>query len=37
MKITTTGIKESLKKRSEELERKELNHPYSVDLPLKKL
>lgn len=37
MKITTTGIKNSLKKRAQELERKESNHPYSVDLPMKEL
>lgn len=35
MKITTTGIKKSLKKRSEELERKEYKDYYSVDLPKK--
>ena len=37
MKATTRDIKNSLKKRSEELERKESNYTYSVDLPVKEL
>ena len=36
MKITTTDIKKSLKKRTEELERKEYKERFSVDLPMKK-
>ena len=37
MKATTRDIKNSLKKRSEELERKKLIHTYSVNLPMKEL
>ncbi|MBO6181725.1 hypothetical protein J6O86_08580 [bacterium] len=37
MKATTRDIKNSLKKRTEELERKELIHTYSVNLPMKEL